>query len=117
MEDKEKSIENKFEEDRKFRRIVLRGWIVVCSIAVLFVLYGFFAFFVIGDKGPPDWDYGSVKDVPAESIYSTYPYRGRVPEPEPQHVSSRPADARKYISGTQGAPVPPKQPEKEAEDR
>ena len=62
------------DEERKFRRMVFHGWIIVFAIAALFVAYGFLAFFIIGDKGPPDWDYGSIRDVPAQSVYSTYPY-------------------------------------------
>ena len=71
-----------------------RLWLVVIAIAVAFVLYGFFAFFVIGDKGPPDWDTGSVEDVPGASIDSTYPYRDATVEPTPQHVAGRPAKAK-----------------------
>ena len=76
-----------------FRRLVLHGWFIVCGIAVLFVLYGIFAFFVIGDKGPPDWDFGSIKDIPGESVYSTYPYRDQTGPPEPQHVDQEPPQA------------------------
>ena len=117
-EEKEAATDTRFEEDRKFRRLVTYGWIIVCSISVLFVLYGFIAFFVVGDKGPPDWEYGSVKDVPAESVYSTYPYRGRIPQPEPQHVDKRPAaDTTQDISGQATTPVPRTKQEKEVEDR
>lgn len=42
---------------------------------------GLFSFFVVSDKGPPDWDYRPVKDVPAESEYATYQLL-----PYPQHV-------------------------------
>jgi hypothetical protein len=84
--------------------MVLHGWIVVCAISALFVAYGFLAFFIIGDKGPPDWDYGSVKDVPAQSLYSTYPYREHAGAPEPQHVNQKPADATIGIGEVQKAP-------------
>jgi hypothetical protein len=80
-----------FEDEDNSPRTALRGWLIVCAISVAFVLYGFFAFFVIGDKGPPDWDYGSIPDVPAQSTYSTYPFRGDSVQPEPQHVDKRPA--------------------------
>jgi hypothetical protein len=98
--------EAKIDEDRKFRRMVFHGWLVVCGIAVAFVLYGFLAFFVVGDKGPPDWDYGSIEDVPGQSVHSTYPYRGRVPKPEPQHVDQRPSAAKTAISERQGSALP-----------
>ena len=78
--------------------LVLRGWLVVCGIALLFVAYGFLLYSVIGDKGPPDWDFGSVEDVPGASVYSTYPYGGPVSAPEPQHVSGRPSKAEIDLS-------------------
>ena len=87
------SAEAEMDEERKFRRMVFHGWIVVCAIAALFAAYGFLAFFIIGDKGPPDWDYGSIKDVPGQSVYSTYPYRAHAGAPEPQHVDRRPTNA------------------------
>lgn len=87
MEDKsKKTVEEDPEHDRG---TVVRGWIIVVGIALAFVIYGIFAFFVIGDKQPPDWDFGAVKDVPGESVYSTYPYRGGTEEPEPQHVNQK----------------------------
>lgn len=87
-------------------RMGLRGWLIVCAMSVLFVLYGFFAFYVIGDKGPPDWDFGSLPDVPGESVYSTYPYRGRAVEPEPQHVNGKPGEVRAGIGEAQKGPAP-----------
>ncbi len=76
--------------ERKFRRLVIQGWIIVCGLVVILVLYGFFAFFVVGDKGPPGWDFGAVQSVPGESSYSTYPYKGRVDPPAVQHVDEKP---------------------------
>jgi len=76
-----------------------RLWLIVCAIAVAFVLYGFFAFFVIGDKGPPDWDTGSVEDVPGASVNSTYPYRDPTVEPDPKHVAERPSKAEVRSKG------------------
>lgn len=78
-------------EERRFRRQAIQGWLIVTGISLAFVLYGFFAFFMIGDKGPPEWDFGAIEDIPGQSVYSTYPYRGRVPAPEPQHVDRRPS--------------------------
>ena len=78
----------------------LRDWLLIITIAVLFVCWGFFAFWTVGDKGPPDWDFGVIPDVPGESPYSTV---GTVPEPvpenpEPQHVSERPAQAEGEVA-------------------
>ena len=47
------------------------GWIVVVAMALLFILWGVFIFFAVGDKGPPSWDFGVIKDIPGESPYST----------------------------------------------
>jgi hypothetical protein len=69
----------------------LKGWIYVCVLALSFLVYGLFMFYMIGDKGPPGWDFGTVDDVPGQSVYSTHPGApGTIPEPEPQHVSDRP---------------------------
>ncbi len=81
------------EDQDQYRTLLLRGWIIVAGIALLFVLYGLFAFFVIGDNQPADWDFGAVKDVPGESVYSTYPYRDETESPEPQHVNQKPPNA------------------------
>jgi hypothetical protein len=94
------------EEQEERRTLLLRGWIIVSAIALGFVIYGLFAFFVIGDNQPPDWDFGAVRDVPGESIYSTYPYHGGSKEPEPQHVDQKPLDAASDTpDSTLSAPV------------
>jgi len=63
----------------------LKGWLFVVGLGLLFVCWGLFLFFTIGDKGPPSWDFGLVRDVPGESPYST---RGplTLEEARPQHV-------------------------------
>jgi hypothetical protein len=71
-----------------------RGWLIVGTMALLFLFYGFFMYFVVGDKGPPPWNFGVVEDVPGQSSYSTHPPRqGKGTEPEPQHVSKKPSKA------------------------
>jgi hypothetical protein len=72
-------------------KTALRSWIIILAIAILFFCYGLFMFLAVGDKGPPGWDFGVVKDIPGESAYSTHP--SRAPEPEPQHVSQKPSPA------------------------
>jgi hypothetical protein len=47
------------------------GWIVVLAMAAVFILWGLFIFFTVGDKGPPSWDFGVIRDIPGESPYST----------------------------------------------
>jgi hypothetical protein len=99
-------------DEQKFRRLVIQGWLIVCGMSLAFVAYGFLAFFVIGDKGSPDWDYGAVPDVPAQSTYSTYPFREAGAEPEPQHVDQRPA-AQMAGAPDQSAQPSQEQPGKE----
>jgi hypothetical protein len=94
---------------RKSGESVIRGWLVVSGVALLFVAYGLLLYFAIGDKGPPDWDFGSVEDVPGASVYSTYPYGGPVSAPDRQHVSQRPPKAEIGLSEPVGR-LPGKSP-------
>lgn len=72
----------------------LRGWLIVGTLVLLFLFYGFFMYFAVGDKGPPPWDFGVVQDIPGQSSYSTHPPRqGKGTEPEPQHLSRKPSKA------------------------
>ncbi len=87
------------DDERRQRRLILNGWLIICGMSVAFALYGVFAFFVIGDKGPPGWDFGGVQDIPGGSEYSTYPFRGAATEAEPQHVSQKPSDAAPDLIG------------------
>ncbi len=61
---------------------MLRSWLIVVAIAALFLIWGLFVFFSVGDKGPPEWYFGVVEDIPGESPYAT-----EYTEPTPQHVS------------------------------
>ncbi len=71
-----------------------KGWAIVCGLALAFLLYGLFIFAVVGDKGPPDWDFNVIEDIPGKSVYSTYPQPGETPmQPEPQHVAGKPSRA------------------------
>lgn len=96
--------EERFAGDRKSRRMIFQGWLIVCGISLAFVAYGIFAFRVVGDKGPSDWDFGGVQDIPGGSEYSTYPYRGASAETEPQHVYQKPADAKGDLLGPPPTP-------------
>jgi hypothetical protein len=52
-------------------------WGVVFLCVVVILIQGFFTFFIVGDRGQPDWDYRQVKDVPGQSpqaIYEKLPY-------------------------------------------
>jgi hypothetical protein len=56
-------------------------WIVVAFLLALIVGKGLFSYYVVGNLGMPDWNYGTVQDVPGESPYAIYQ-----PLPHPQHV-------------------------------
>ena len=56
-------------------------WVVIFLLVLIILGKGAFSFFVVGDRGQPDWDYRPVKDVPGESPYAIYQ-----PLPHPQHV-------------------------------
>ena len=80
------------------QRPSLKGWFYVCGLALLFFIYGLFMFYMIGDKGPPGWDFGTVEDIPGESVYSTnQPITGGTAAPEPQHVSQKPPQAETTV--------------------
>ncbi len=78
--------------EREDGHLVLRGWLIVIAITLAVLVNGLFMFFTIGDKGPPDWDFGTVEDIPGQSIYSTNPaIPGPAGIPQPQHVNEKPA--------------------------
>jgi hypothetical protein len=60
---------------------VLATWLILALLVLFILLKGFFSFFLVGDRGPPSWDYRPVKDVPGESPYAMYDKL-----PYPQHV-------------------------------
>lgn len=72
-----------------------KTWSIIGAIAVGFLAWGMLIYYVIGDKGPPGWDFSVIPDIPGQSTYSSYsPIKphGLVPGPEsypvePQHVS------------------------------
>jgi hypothetical protein len=68
------------------RQRVMSGWLVVIGMALSFFLWGLLIFFAVGDKGPPEWDFGVIQDVPGESLYSTTRFHG---------LSSAPAESNK----------------------
>ena len=69
-----------------------RSWIIIFVLAGLFVAWGLFIYFTVGDKGPPSWNFGVVRDVPGESPYSTQQTAGgREGAPEPQHTLGKPS--------------------------
>ncbi len=63
------------------RESALGTWILIIGLLLYFLAYSGVTYFAIGDKGPPDWNFGVIRDVPAESPYAVY---GTLPHP--QHV-------------------------------
>ena len=68
-------------EQTEHKESVLYAWVVIFLLVVIILAQGFFAFFVVGDRGQPGWDYRPVRDVPGDSPYAIYE-----PLPNPQHV-------------------------------
>ena len=66
--DEEKMEQTTAEQEKK---ATLRSWMIIIAMTFLFLLWGLFIFFAVGDKGPPSWNFGVVEDVPGQSPYST----------------------------------------------
>ena len=66
--DEEKMEQMTAEQEKK---ATLRSWMIIIAMTFLFLLWGLFIFFAVGDKGPPSWNFGVVEDVPGQSPYST----------------------------------------------
>ena len=66
--DEEKMEQMTAEQEKK---ATLRSWMIIIAMTFLFLLWGLFIFFAVGDKGPPPWNFGVVEDVPGQSPYST----------------------------------------------
>ncbi|SPF50901.1 conserved hypothetical protein [Syntrophobacter sp. SbD1] len=81
----------------------IKTWSIIAAIAVGFLAWGMLIYFVIGDKGPPGWDFSVIPDIPGQSVYSSSsPIKphGLVPGPEstpvePQHVSGPVSEAQR----------------------
>jgi hypothetical protein len=87
--------------EEEFSRI--KTWSIIGAIAAGFLAWGLTIYFVIGDKGPPGWDFSIIPDIPGQSAYFTYnPARpdGLAPSPEPalvvpQHVMGPASETQK----------------------
>jgi len=79
--------------DNQQEKASIHSWIIILAMAFLFIAWGLFIFFMVGDKGPPLWNFGVVQDIPGQSAYSTHqPLSAAGGEPSPQHVSQRPLE-------------------------
>jgi len=82
------------DKDSNPDRGLIGSLVFIFVLAASFLAWGFLLFHTIGDKGPPSWEFGIVRDIPGESVYSTHrPLPGKVSDPDPQHVSGRPRAA------------------------
>ena len=66
----------------------LRTWVVIFLLLIVILFQGSLSFFVVGDLGQPDWDFGAIKDLPGESPYAVYPLNN------PQHVKGSEEEIR-----------------------
>jgi hypothetical protein len=62
-------MDKQFSEQKE--KAPFRSWLLPIAIAVLFFFWGMLIFFMVGDKGPPGWNFGTVEDIPGQSPYST----------------------------------------------
>ncbi len=60
---------------------VLKTWLVILLLVAAVLAQSLLSLLVVGDMGPPAWDYRLIKDVPGESAYAIY---RKVPYP--QHI-------------------------------
>jgi len=57
------------ENSETFEKI--KTWLLVFLIVLGILTYGTIVYLTVGDKGPPVWRYGAIRDVPGESPFST----------------------------------------------
>ena len=53
----------------------IKTWLIVFLMVLGILGYGIVVYVAIGDRGPPDWNYGAISDVPGESPFSTEPVK------------------------------------------
>ncbi len=58
------------EVEREGERVQGRGWAILILLAAAIVGWGLANYFLVPDV-PRQWDFGALRDVPAQSIYST----------------------------------------------
>ena len=68
-------------EHMQHRDSAVLTWVVIFLLLLIVSFKAGLAYFLIGDRGQPDWDFRPVKDVPGESPYAIYEVF-----PFPQHV-------------------------------
>ena len=59
-------------EHTEHRESMFMTWLIIFLLLLIIAFKGGLAYFMIGDRGQPDWDYRPVKDVPGGSPYARY---------------------------------------------
>lgn len=49
-----------------------RTWTAVALMTAAVLLWGFFLFAAIGDRGAPPWDFSAIDDLPGSSAYGVH---------------------------------------------
>jgi hypothetical protein len=100
-QDKNTTDDFSFTDDR---RLAARSWMIVIAIPAAFLVWGFFLFFMIGNKGSPAWDFSVVEDIPGKSAYSTGAVAGypnlpvrTIEKVAPQHVNGPTEEGAKFV--------------------
>jgi hypothetical protein len=60
---------------------VFRTWFIIIMLVLIVLFKGGLSYYIVTDRGQPDWDYRPILDVPGESPFALYE-----PLPYPQHV-------------------------------
>ncbi len=58
-----------------------KTWLGIFFCVLIILAQGAFAFYIVGDRGQPGWDYRPVADVPGQSPFAVYELL-----PHPQHI-------------------------------
>ena len=71
-------------ENSAHKASAVKTWfIIVLLVLIVFVQSGL-SFFIVKDRGQPDWDYRPIRDVPGESPFALYD-----PLPYSQHIRGK----------------------------
>ena len=61
-----------------------KTWLIILLLVLIVLVQGAISFFVVTDRGQPDWDYRPIRDVPGESPFALYE-----PLPYSQHIRGK----------------------------
>lgn len=62
----------------------VKTWFIIALLVLIVLFQGGLSFFVVKDRGQPDWDYRPIRDVPGESPFALYE-----PLPFSQHIRGK----------------------------